>query len=285
VETKDEAEVKKNATEIREFMLSVFPEDEVDTEAYMSYCLRDKTANFHIARNEAGKIISLLYGKLLELNNGKEASKESAYFIWNVVTDAQYQKKGLGRELYIDAFSKAHQQASENQQKIKAVVGETVPEVEGYLNKFGRKRVYFKNDKGDLCEVPFLQPPVEEDADIPEPEETHVMVRMMDGRDKITTKEFMSLLKPAYEDNYAGVDYAIKYQDYSREEAEEFRDGIMKFYNALEQKLQGAENGDILLLSAEEREQELKRLGNEGKKSVSITEQVQDQIEEWEKNN
>jgi hypothetical protein len=201
------------------------------------------------------------------------------------VTDAQYQKKGLGRELYIDAFSKAYQQASENQQKITAVVGETVPEVEGYLNKFGRKRVYFKNDSGDLCEVPFLQPPVEEDADIPEPEETHVMVRMMDGRDKITTKEFMSLLKPAYEDNYAGVDYAIKYQDYSREEAEEFRDGIMKFYNVLEQKLQGAENGDILLLSAEEREQELKRLGNEGKKSISITEQVQDQIEEWEKNN
>ncbi len=260
MENKGEEENKRVAKEIRKFNLKFFEKEEVDCVADFAEAIESHLSDFFVVRDEKGKIISLMNDQLVDLSPGKEGQKQdSSLLIWYVVTEEKQRGKGLATELYRAAYETALEQAREKDAGLSAIIGETDPDVEKYLNNLGRKRMYYEKENGDFVEVPYKAPPSAADE---EPSPEHFMARFLDGRQEITKEDYLRQVKGIY-DQYTRPEYF----EYEPEEVKQkFLPLVEKTFGSLEKKLAESKDGKIYLLSAEERQAKKKELAKDKKK-------------------
>jgi hypothetical protein len=263
------------ASEVRDFLVSNFPPDEVEEPAYLEYVLKRNPQMYQIVRDSEGRIAGLLSSELMRED---ESDKNASMFVWYVLNDKKQKNKGLGRELYIGAYENAQKEAQSEGLELKSVIGETVPEVEGYLNKMGRKRLFYRDQEDNLCEVPYLQPPVAEGEPAPEAGETQLMLKMIDGRQSVGSRELLQILKPIYTQQYSGIGFAIEVEGVSRDSAQRWASRVvMPYLDQLSRHLQEAKDGQIQLLDADRLEELKLQVASEGKKFFNIEQNIKKQ--------
>ncbi len=260
LENKGEEENKRVAKEIRKFNLKFFEKEEVDSAEDFAEAIESHLSDFFVVRDEKGKIISLMNDQLVDLSPEKEGqTQESSLLIWYVVTEEKQRGKGLATELYRAAYETALAQTREKDAGISAIIGETDPDVEKYLNNLGRKRMYYEKENGDFAEVPYKAPPSAADE---EPSPEHFMARFLDGRQEITKEDYLRQVKGIY-DQYTRPEYF----EYEPEEVKQkYLPLVQKTFDSLGEKLAESKDGKIHLLSAEERQAKKKELAKDKKK-------------------
>lgn len=257
---KDQKDTKKIATEMRKFLGGFFEEEENDSVADYATAIRENLGKFLAVRDGKGKIVSIMNTQLSKLENPRGGAEGAELIIWYVVTSPEHQGKGIATELYKNAYEAALNEVRDDKLEFKAVVGETDPDVEGYLNKFGRKRVYFENSKtGNFEEVPYMAPPSETDED---PSAEHLMVKFLDNHSVSDKDEALKLIRGIY-NQYLRPQY---FEDLSKEEAVEYRAKVEGVYANIAAALDKAKDGRVYLWSKEERETKAAELKKRKKK-------------------
>lgn len=264
VKNQGEKENLRLAKEIREFLSGFFEEDEnvpVDDNAK---AIGVSLSNFFIVREAKGEIISFMDSQLvdLELRDGGQG-KESSLLVWYVVTKEEYRGKGLAAELYRAAYETVLVQAREKDVGLSAIIGETHPDVEAYLNKLGRKRMYYEKQDGSFAEVPYKAMPSNVDSEaMPE----HFMARFLDGRERVSKDEYLRQIKGIY-DQYTRSEY---FDDVPEDFIRKYFALVKKTYDEIEKKLTQSKGGIIYLLSMNEREAKKKELSRKKKRLVEM---------------
>jgi ribosomal protein S18 acetylase RimI-like enzyme len=255
-----EAENTKFAKEIREFLSNFFDEDENDVEGDYVAAIENKFGSFYVVRNDKQEIVSFLNSQLavVEKSGGPP---DASLVVWYVVTDEQCQDKGLATELYHSAYEGGLRDMKAQGARFLSVAGETNPTVETYLNRMGRKRVYYETADG-LSEVEYLSPPSTADDD---PVAEHFMARFFDDRTEVGTEEFLRVIRSIY-DLYLKPEY---FEDDSESFKKKYFKKVEDTYRTLADTLGDAKGGKLYLLSAEERAGKQEELRKKGK---SITE-------------
>lgn len=226
---------------------------------------------------DAGKIVGCIQNSHIENLDKRD---EILIFNGHVIVASEYWRRGLATELYQSVFERCLAKAKKEKQIIKCIIGEgeTKVEMENFFNQMNRKRVYFEDEGGNVHEVPYLQPPLKWDKETGRPinpwtgevsskediekcsARIHLMIRMVDGRQRFEAKEVLSFVKTLYEDNYAGK--AV----HGSPENPEVEKELDRLKTKLAMALSGAKNGEVFLMSADERvekKQELAVIGKE----------------------
>ena len=257
---KEPKETRKIASEIRKFMGQFFEEEENDSVNDYATAIRENLGKFLAIRNQENKIVAIMNTQLSKLKNLENEGEMAELLVWYVAIDESHQNKGIGTELYKMAYEAALNEVKDDKVELRAIVGETDPAVEGSLNKFGRKRVYFENGKtGHFEEVPYKAPPSETDED-PSPE--HFMVKFLPDHAVSDTNEVLRLIRGIY-DQYLRPQYFV---DMSKEEGAEYRAKVESVYSDIAMALEKAKSGKVYLWSKEEREAKAAGLKKSGKK-------------------
>lgn len=263
-ENKSEKENIRVAKEIRKLLSEFFTEEENDRVADYAEAIEGHLSDFFIVRDEKDKIISLMNSQLTDLGpQGAQQKKESSLLVWYVVTKEKYRGKGLATELYRAAYETALAQAREKDVGISSIMGETDQDIEEYLNKYGRKRMYYEKENGDFAEAPYKAPPTDADQK-PTPE--HFMVKFLDGRQQITKDEYLRQVKGIY-DQYIRPEYF----NYEPEDAKKKYFALVeKIFGSLNNKLNESKDGIMHLLSADERKAKKKKLSQKNKSLIEM---------------
>lgn len=265
VTDKNPEDNKKVAEEIHEFWGNFFEKNEIQEAKYNQKAIEEHLSDFYLIRNNEQDIVGAMNTAFIEspaAENPKQS--ETSLLIWYVATLDSERGKGLGAELYKKALTDFLEKTKEKNAIAKGVIGETVPDVEPFLNKMDRKRVYYENKDGALIEVPFEAPSEIEDQD-DEPVAEHFMVIMLDKEKeedgKISTDTLLSFIRSVY-DQYCLPEW---FEDKSTcEKAVRDSNAI---YKRTEATLASAVGGKIILLSSSER----KKLIASGKKIIEIS--------------
>lgn len=276
VEMKD-AKDKQRIDKIYNFMLEEFGEDETETKVWIKKSIEQNLNWYHLVENEKGEIVSLSSVQHLELEpeRGKEeAPRESMIYVCFILTKDNYRSKGLAPELYSEFYKKSLHEAEKKGQKIKGIMGEAVETVERFLNKFGRKRMYFKDKSGNMHEVPYFQPPVDIDDDgyahsnkVPE----HVMFKGVDGKQEFRADDVLRMVRAIYKEYIAGE------SNYNTKAGFERSWKIMNdLLVELQQSLEKSKDGKVFLMDAKEREALKKKIYREGKELHEVTKEEED---------
>lgn len=208
----------------------------------------------HVAENSKGEIEGVYTGAVCETvdKKGKVSEKSAVSLGFYTVVATEMRKKGIFKNL-LKAFEKSSaKDAKDRGLNIKGLMGEAHDEIEEPMNKQGVRRAYIKAD-GVFFEVPYEQPPVDWNQETGKPAEgagvmpEHLMLKLTSGKDKVSGKELMEMVRGMY-----------NYNNYREEEY--FKSG--KAYNdhtksvkKIEQNLADFIAGKtIYLLSAKERE-------------------------------
>lgn len=262
VESQGEKENIRLAKEIRKFLSDFFEEEENVSVEDNAKAIREQLSDFFIVRDAEGKIISFMDTQLVDLEprDGGQ-SKESSLLIWYVVTKEKYRGKGFAIELYRAAYETALAQAREKNVGLSSIIGETHPEVEKYLNKLGRKRMYYERQDGSFAEVPYKAMPSDVGSQAT-PE--HFMARFLDGREQTTKDEYLRQIKGIY-DQYTRSEY-FDYE--SKDVRPKYFALVKKTYDGIKKKLAKSKDGIIYLLSADEREVKKKELSRKKKRLI-----------------
>lgn len=243
--------------------------------------VHDDRYGYFVADDREGKIIGCLQSSHIELLDRRN---EVLLFIGHVIIDKNQQRQGLGNELYIAAYQKFLDKAIRENQIPKAITGEgeTKVEMEEFFNGMGRKRMYFEDGKGNVHEVPYIQPPLQWDKESGRPidprtgkvaekediekcsAKVHLMVRNINGNEELTTDEVLSIVDSIYEDNYAGKDVHGSPENPAVEEE------LNRLKQELKEALLQSKDGRVYFMSKEEREQKREALAKQGK-SLSET--------------
>lgn len=150
--------------------------------------------------------------------------------------------------------------------------------MENFFNQMNRKRIYYEDKEGNVHEVPYLQPPLKWDKETGRPinpwtgevsskediekcsAHIHLMVRMIDDRQRFPAADVLSFVKTLYEDNYAGKDV------HGSPENPEVEKELDRLKVELAKSLSEAKSGEVFLMNAKERmlkKQELFKAGKE----------------------
>ncbi len=261
VRSKSERENKRAAKEIHAYLLSVFDKEEVDDKDSIRHQIERGIVSYGIIRNDQGAIISLMGTQVADVPQSRQ--HDQALCVWYVVTSDEQQGKGLALELYRNAYTNALESVQQKGVLLSAIVGEAVSEVEGYLNKMGRKRPYFTDGNGNLCEIPFPQAPIGAETVGIEPPQEHCMVRFLDDRHSCSVEDMLALIKTVFA-QYVDPRYDCLYDAPS--EIESVKSATRKTYRDIKRRITASGTSEILLLDAKQRaamEQELQRQGKQ----------------------
>jgi predicted N-acetyltransferase YhbS len=246
---------------IHEFLVKEFSKEEADTLETVKAAVEQEVQVYRIAENAEGRIVALGNMQYLELESSQEAMLFAAY----VVTDADYRKAGLGSELYPGFYNFAKEKAKKDGVCIKGIIGEAVDTVESFLNRMGRKRIYFEDENGNIREVPYVQAPLDWDKKTGEPKTKavaeHLMIRLLDGRQEMQISEIMPMVKAIYEENYTFAEEYFK----TKKAYQACEDTVMSHLSELENVLQKAKDGKLFLMDKAEREKKQKEIETQGK--------------------
>ena len=262
------------AEEICKF-IDKFDPEEVDVDEIKINIQDDRYAYFVI--QDGKKIVGCIQNSHIENLDNRD---EVMIFIGHVIVAPEYWRKGLATELYQSVFERCLIKAQKENQIIKCIIGEgeTKVEMENFFNQMNRKRIYFEDEAGNVHEVPYLQLPLKWDKETGRPinpwtgevsskediekcsAHIHLMVRMIDDKQRFPAKNVLSLVKTLYEDNYAGK--AI----HGSPENPEVEKELDRLKEKLAKALFGAKDGEVFLMSAEERAKKIQELTAIGKK-------------------
>lgn len=261
------------AGEICKF-IGKFDPEEVDVDE-VKLNIQDDRYAYYVVRDK-GKVVGCIQNSHIENLDNRD---EIMIFIGHVIVAPEYWRKGLATELYQSVFERCLAKAKKENQIIKCICGEgeTKAEMENFFNQMERKRIYFEDAEGDVHEVPYLQPPLKWDIDTGRPinpwtgevaskEEVekcsariHLMVRMIDDRQRFPARDVLSIVKTLYEDNYAGKDF------HGCPENPEVEKELDRLKAELAETLSLAKNGEVFLMNAEERAKKKEELLRTGK--------------------
>lgn len=257
--------------------------DEADSLRWVGESIRKGLNNYDIVTNKNEELASFSNTRYIELDKDEKIKegeiKESILFISYILTADKARGKGLATELYKDFYKGTLEKAKESGQAIKAVFGESVESVEPFLNKMGRKRLYFEDVDGNIQEVPYKAPPCDYDLETGEPVVDgaleHLMIRMVDGSQEFDSNELMRMVRALYSQEYGTTpgDYSGGEKAWQRTQ-----EVINGYLTELESALSQAKDGRVFLMSADERKQRVRQLHKEGKEMYEI-EKSQEDIE------
>lgn len=254
---------------IHEFLVQEFSEEEADTLETVLRAVESDILAYHVIEDANGRIVALSNAEYLEFEQADQEKKtqptEAVLFVAYIVTDKAYRKKGIGSELYQDFYRFALEEAQARNHRLRGIIGEAVSPVESFLNRMGRKRMYFEDEDGNAHEVSYMQAPIDwnERTGKPKQEATpeHLMLRLLDGRQELQVEELLPMVKAIYEENYVFPEEFFK----SQKAYQRCEDTVMGYLQALEQALAKAKGGRLFLLSRQEREQKRQELEAQGK--------------------
>jgi len=250
--------------EIHDFNGLFFDEEENDVAVEYEVALERNLSKFYATRNEKGKIMALLNSQFVESGPNNE---NMSMVIWYVATHPDYQSKGLALSLYKEAYQDFLANAQAKSKAAYGIFGETVDEVEGYLNKkFGRSRMYIERQDGNLEEVYYASPPAHVGAEAT-PE--HFMGRTIAENQSMSTAEYLDLARSIYGE-FLKPDY---FEQNTSEEYAEYQKSIDGILEAIRAQLEQSKDGQIYFLSKSEREAKEKELVKSGKSIVGIKEE------------
>ena len=253
---------------IYDLLVKEFSEDEADTIETIKAAVKSDIQDYRVVEDAEGRIVAVSNMEYLKL----EDSKDLMIFVAYVATDTDYRRLGLGSELYPGSYDLAKEKAKEDGSRIKGVIGEAVNTVEPFLNRMGRRRIYFEDKDGNVHEVPYMQAPLDWDKKTGKPKTEsapeHLMIRLLDGRQEMQASEIIPMVQAAYEEN------CIFPEEYFKTEKayQKCEDTVMNHLRELEEALQKAKDGKLFFMDRTEREEKAKELQSQGK-----------QIFEWAK--
>ncbi|MBI2582050.1 hypothetical protein HYV87_02910 [Candidatus Woesearchaeota archaeon] len=219
----------------------------------------DKNLAYHVILNDEEKVVAASNSGYLALGN----VSESILAVWLMVVDKEHRGKKLVQELYQDIYRFGLERVSAEKTKLKAIVGEAsckqLEKIEYVLNRseIGRKRVYYQDQNEIVHEVPYVSPPLKWNIHSGVPEEeaqpNRLMLRLLDSRQSMPAYELLEIIARIYEDSYAPVRTY-----FSDQTGFEQATGIFNgYFKRIEKELAEAKDGEVFLLSAEERKQRL----------------------------
>ena len=252
---------------LHKFLLSALSADEVDDLDTIRGAMTGGNYAYHAIEDQSGKMVSVSNVGYLEtkLPEQEKATKEAVAFVAYIVTDPNFREKGLGSELYQNIYGFALQEAKSRDHNLKGFIGEAVSTVEPFLNRMGRKRMYFEDRDGNLREVPYMQAPLEWDKKTGRPISRavpeHLMLRLTSGKQGLSVDELLSMVWALYEDNNIPPDEFFRSED----AAEECYNKVVGYLKNMGKALGESKSGRLSLMSAEERGQKIRELQARGK--------------------
>ena len=246
---------------IYDLLVKEFSEDEADTIETIKAAVKSDIQDYRVAEDADGRVVAVSNMEYLKL----EESQDVMIFVAYIVTNHDYRQKGVGSELYPSFYNLAKEKAKEDGSRIKGVIGEAGGKVESFLNRMGRKRIYFEDEEGNIHEVPYMQAPLDWNKKTGKPETEsipeHLMIRLLDGRQEMQASEIIPMVQAAYEEN------CIFPEEYFKTEKayQKCEDTVMNYLRELEEALQKAKDGKLFFMDKTEREERAKELQSQGK--------------------
>lgn len=236
---------------IHALLAKTFPPEEVDPLESLKANAKEDSVAYHYIENAKGEVVALSQAEYLKVA-GLSLKKDGFLFVVYIVTDPQFRQQGFATELYQKMYDFGLEQARKSNERITAVIGETVETVEPFLNRMGRKRVYFEDQKGDVREVPYVLPPLDWDSKTGEPKldssSEHLMVKLLDGRHDLTSSELLGMVRAMYATYDFDRDYFASDEAHANQQRQ-----IQRYFGELQSALAEAKEGRLFLMSVEER--------------------------------
>lgn len=239
--------------------------DEVDPFEIFRSSLLDESSACHIVEDEQGTIYSLSQVQYLEFRSRDgDPRGDSALFVAYIVTREDARGWGFAGELYQAFYEWARDRAHSSGHNFWGVVGETVDGVERFLNSMGRKRIYFQETGGDVREVPYILPPLDWDKEtgspLLNPTTEHFMVWRADGRQRFSASELLDVIRALY-----GQTYPPGRSFFRNDEAYAAACSVVQEHlGQIEDAMVDAKEGEIFLMSIQERAERVKALAAAG---------------------
>lgn len=253
---------------IHKFLVKAFTAEEADTFDTIQGAVNSDYQAYHVIEDADGKMVALSNTAYLELEGKKGEPKNAIIFDAYLVTDSKHRGKGLGRELYQNTYRHALEKAKAAGSGLGGIVGEAVSAVEPFMNRLGSRRVYFEDGQGNLREAPYIQAPVDWDPktgkNSQEATPEHLMLRLTDGKQALSSAELLAMVKAIYDENYVFPEEFFK----SEKASANCEKIVMGYLERLRKALSEARGGKLILLSEDERGQKKKELAAKGKKLI-----------------
>lgn len=252
---------------VQEMLEGQFGKEEVDPVEVMKEAMTGRMATgeecprylIHVAENSKGEVKGLHTSAVVETVNseGEESEKSALWLGCYTVTAPEVRGQDVWRNLFKAQEQAANEDAKSRGLEIKGFMAEAHGEIEPVLNKEGIKRAYVKTKEG-YVELPYEQPPVDWDPKTGKPAEDagtvpeHLMLRLASGKDDVSGKELMEMVRGMYYyNNYREEEYFKNPKAYERHTA---------FVEGVEQKLADfIGRKQVHFLSGEEREEMARR--------------------------
>lgn len=213
--------------------------------------------------NEKGEVVGTTHSAILESFDEDFSGKGKSFAIdaYTAIAEGEQNKK-LGLEMYRHRLEELVAEAEKQGKPLDSIVAEVHGEAEGFYNQVGLKRLYFRGQDGKMHEVPYYQSvladawnkktgqPREGEERVPE----HLMIAQLDGRNEITTEELLEKMRAMMDYNNIQTE---GYFGKNKKAYEAHMEILENDLRELEKALNGAKDGRIALISAEEREQML----------------------------
>lgn len=162
-------------------------------------------------KDDRGEVVCTLNGGLLPLLDEEgQQTGESIFMVFYVATDPKVEGIGIGREAMITAYQVAAQEAKDRRLRLIGCAGECTYTSKRYWENLGWRRAYTQDERDDVSEVPYVQPPLDFDLETGEIAEgcgdapEHFMVRLFDGamvKDPNIARTFARIVAAFYRAN------------------------------------------------------------------------------------
>lgn len=224
---------------------------------------------YYYIENAKGEVLALSQTEYLNFAVDPSSQREGLLFVVYIATDPEARSQGFATELYQKMYSFGLEKAEQSDERLAAVIGETVDAVEPFLNRMGRKRVYLEDDQGNVKEVPYILPPLDWDPKTGGPvldsSKEHLMLRLLDGRQGLSTGELLGMVRSIYDMYIFDREYFVSEDAY-----ENHQKHLQAYFENLSGAMKDAKGGHLFLMNAEEREVKHQELEKQEKRFIEF---------------
>lgn len=259
----------KTIREIHTLLQETFDVEEVEPEDSLRAGLRGRriegsslTTRYRIfvARDSSGQLQSLYGGQLVDIlpNDGDTQPDELLFMGMYGAVREESRRKGLVRELYMSSMMEAAADAHALGKTLTTIAGECTEKSEGAWNAVGRRRAYVQTGPNEYSELPYIQPALSFNRETGLPAHgageiaEHIMLQFLTGE---PTKERVSA---AVSSMYRCSNTWPEHMFANKRAYQSHLGYINRLRSNFDSFLMN--NGDLLLLTAEER----KEMGEKG---------------------
>lgn len=254
----------KTIREIHTLLQETFDAEEVEPEDSLREGLKGKkiegsplTTRYRIfvARDSSDQLQSLYGGQLVDIirDGGNAPHDELLFMGMYAAVREESQRKGLVRELYTSSMMEVAADAHALGKTLTTIAGECTEESEGAWNAMGRRRVYVQTGPHEYSELPYIQPALSFNHETGLPAHgagemaEHIMLQFLTGE---PTKERVSA---AVASMYRCSNTWPEHMFANKRAYQSHLGYINRLRSNFDSFLMN--NGDLLLLTAEERKE------------------------------